>query len=462
MDDDVVDIPAPIAEADEPYGSADDARPARQGHGRPKGKKGYTDTQMDIIVKGKEQGYGPKMIVENNLNAGLTEVGVKSVLRRYEVRGDTSRKIGTGQRRTARTAENVAQEKDILDCDDSTSLSKIARKSGLKRTAVQDTVKKDLKLKNYAKVKMRRVLEGPRQRRLELCKTWKEKMDDGYALGPRTVFFTDEKYFRIGSSPGGAQNYKVWVSDSLKKGEVPLEKIRIADGVFQGGPAVMVALGVSWNGIGTLRAFGQNTRMNAAAYLDVLGTTYLPDRERIFGGGEYVFTQDGASIRRSDAAQEYCRENIKAFWNKNQWPPGSPDLNALDFFAWSRMQDFANEEAPTTRETLTTAIREAAAALPLTMVRKVVDSWHKRVSLCVDENGMQFKHRLNRKIVGFDPPPRPGLAPIEDGDDLLRYDGVEAEPDDMDVVLDGEEMGDEEMDEAQEGETQVGREHDDN
>ena len=126
------------------------------------------------------------------------------------------------------------------------------------------------------------------------------------------------------------------------------------------------------------------------------------------------------------------------------------------------MQDFVNEEAPTTRETLTTAIREAAAALPLTMVRKVVDSWHKRVSLCVDENGMQFKHRLNQKIVGFDPPPQTGLAPFEDGDDLLRYDGVEAEPDNMDVVLDGEEMGDEGMDEAQEGETHVGREREDN
>ena len=70
MDDGVVDSPAPVAGADAPYASADDARPARQDHGRPKVRKGSSDTQMGIFVKGKEQRYGPKMIVENKLNAG--------------------------------------------------------------------------------------------------------------------------------------------------------------------------------------------------------------------------------------------------------------------------------------------------------------------------------------------------------------------------------------------------------
>ena len=49
-----------------------------------KGKRAgsYDERQLAIIVAGMEQGHGQRRIVSDNKGAGLTEAGVKTVLRR--------------------------------------------------------------------------------------------------------------------------------------------------------------------------------------------------------------------------------------------------------------------------------------------------------------------------------------------------------------------------------------------
>ena len=173
-----------------------------------------------------------------------------------------------------------------------------------------------------------------------------------------------------------------------------------------------------------MRIFGQSTRLNAATYLDVLDTTYGQDLYAIFGDGPYIFQQDGAPCHRSAAAQEYCQKNYRSFWGKESWPPASPDLNVLDYFVWGWLQDYVNKKEPRSRQSLIAAAREAAHALPLDLVKKAVDGWYKRVALCAQENGMQFKHRLRQGGNMPTPPPRPDGNPVEDDGAISAYEDM--------------------------------------
>ena len=36
----------------------------------------------------------------------------------------------------------------------------------------------------------------------------------------------------------------------------------------------------------------------------------------------------------TEKVQEYLKDAIPAFWNKDQWPPNSSDLNPMDYSIW--------------------------------------------------------------------------------------------------------------------------------
>ena len=40
----------------------------------------------------------------------------------------------------------------------------------------------------------------------------------------------------------------------------------------------------------------------------------------------------------ANSVQAWCRCNFKGFWEKEFWPPSSPDLNPMDFGLWSILE----------------------------------------------------------------------------------------------------------------------------
>ncbi|KAG1667495.1 RWD domain-containing protein 4 [Nymphon striatum] len=55
-------------------------------------------------------------------------------------------------------------------------------------------------------------------------------------------------------------------------------------------------------------------------------------------GDNYVFTQDGAPSHTSNVTQQWCKSHFSGFWDKNAWPPSSPDANPMDFAIWSILE----------------------------------------------------------------------------------------------------------------------------
>ena len=163
----------------------------------------------------------------------------------------------------------------------------------------------------------------------------------------------------------------------------------------------MVSLGLSWHGVGTLRISPAKTKINQDVYLEILENTYLMDCKDIFGENStsYTFMQDGASSHTANKAQEWCKSNFPDFMDKKAWPPTSPDLNPLDYFARGYLQREVEKASPQTLESLKFHVRRCVRDMPLDMVKKAVDGFYKRCCMCVEAKGSHFKHMLARKDV---------------------------------------------------------------
>ena len=266
--------PTPLAHQVDMHAQIDgSSEPAKAAMGR---RKGYNEHQLSIIKAGRERGAGAKKIVSENADAGLTLNGVKAAIKRIKADPQAAggEKCEPAKRhRTQRTAEKVEQVRALLADNPSATLSQIKSEVGLSRTTTQRVIKNDLQLKSLQQVTMHHVGASHKQKRLDRCAEWLEKMDHSYDLDPRTAFWTDEKIFRLGQCAGGNQNWRVWVHEATAKGDVPLELIRREGGAFQGGALVMCCLGASWRGMGTPRFIQQGKRLNAEKYMDLLENT---------------------------------------------------------------------------------------------------------------------------------------------------------------------------------------------
>ena len=303
------------------------------------------------------------------------------------------RQKGSGRPATVRTAEAVAKVKSVFEEKPRSNARDVMRETGLKRWATREIIKKDLGMKPLTQVKAQRVTVDGRKKRLAQCEVWKAEIESG-DLDLKSVYGADEKYFRLGATPGGNKKFVVYVKDTLKKREVPNNLILRGDGQWMGGVSVMVSLGLCYKGVGTLRFAPSGTRLNKDEYLEIVRNTYLPDCHQHYGvPPSCVFQQDGATCHTANNVQSYCAEKFPKFWPKSLWPPHSPDLNPLDFFAWGYLQAEVDKQQPKCLDTFKLAIRRVVEILPLEFVQKAALSFYKRVCLCIEGEGGVFKHK---------------------------------------------------------------------
>ena len=161
----------------------------------------------------------------------------------------------------------------------------------------------------------------------------------------------------------------------------------------------MVSCVLSWNGIS--RPFivdTQQTKINADYYTNHVKNDLVPAIKELYPQDDGILAIDGASSHTSNQCQQFL---IKEFGrsrkiSKNQWPPHSPDLNPLDHYFWSAVQDkvFAGRNEPFSNvmelENQIIAVWESACEPgPL---HRAIEQFRPRLLAVVNQKGGPIKH----------------------------------------------------------------------
>ena len=90
----------------------------------------------------------------------------------------------------------------------------------------------------------------------------------------------------------------------------------------------MVWLAVCSKGVSPMVIFDKDS-VDHERYIEEVLPVALKFGNKCFGNG-WTFQQDGARPYIHKKTQQWCAEYFPSFFDKDHWPPNSPDLNPLD------------------------------------------------------------------------------------------------------------------------------------
>lgn len=129
-------------------------------------------------------------------------------------------------------------------------------------------------------------------------------------------------------------------------------------------------------------------KINQQIYLeDVLKKHVQPCIKAHFETRPYVFQQDSAPAHKAKTVQQWCQNNLYDFISSSQWPPNSPDINPLDYSVWAVLEKKACSTPHKSLDSLKAALKKAWAELDDDYLRAAVDSFPRRLRLCVRAKG---------------------------------------------------------------------------
>ena len=145
-------------------------------------------------------------------------------------------------------------------------------------------------------------------------------------------------------------------------------------------PATVMVFGVvsSEGHIMPPHIFKVGLKVNTKVYLDVLKSLVIPWCNQVAGGRPWVWQQDSAP-----AHQKECY-NFVPF---SYWPPSSPDLNPLDYFVWSYIENITNMTSYNTKASLIAAICQVFTKLLPALVEKACSQFRIRIKAVIEAEG---------------------------------------------------------------------------
>jgi len=266
---------------------------------------------------------------------------IQRTIKRYNERGTVDISKKTGRKKSVRTKNLIKCVREKIRRDPQRSGRKLAREHKISQTSMRRILADDLNMKPYKKCRRHGLTIKNKQARKQRCKEllrWHAESN---------IVFSDEKLFLLQPSLN-SQNDRVY---AVSIADIPEDKKTIE--CFQNVPKLMV-----WGAILVGQKFPlvfvkEGVKINARIYVqEILHKNLLPQSEILFEGESWVFQQDGAPAHRANTTQQWLRMNVPDFIDRDSWPPSSPDLNPLDYFAWGYMTSKLNDLKITNKITL--------------------------------------------------------------------------------------------------------------
>ena len=269
--------------------------------------------------------------------------------------------------------------KEMVDSNPSRSMRNIATELNVAPSTIVRIMKEQLGYKSYALRRGQFMTEATKARRAEKAKKLINRLKSP-ASQNMLIFFSDEKNFTQDQKVNRKNNR--WLCSNPK--EVPI----VMATKF---PATVMVLGVVSNEGDVMppHFFPKGLKINTDEYIKVLEEVVKPWMDSVAGGRHYVFQQDGAPAHTSLRTQEWCRKNLPEVWEKEIWPPSSPDCNPLDYFVWSVCEVHVNKAPNKNSGSLMAKMKEVMGSLDWDMVAKACRRFRSRLEAVV-EAGVDF------------------------------------------------------------------------
>ena len=133
--------------------------------------------------------------------------------------------------------------------------------------------------------------------------------------------------------------------------------------------------------------FKVGLKVNTKVYLDVLKSVVIPWCNQVAGGRPWVWQQDLAPAHKSKETQAWLQTECYDFVPFSHKPPSSPDLNPLDYFVWSYVENITNMSFHNTKASVIAAIRWIFAELPPALVEKACSQFRIRIETLIEDEG---------------------------------------------------------------------------
>lgn len=278
-------------------------------------------------------------------------------------------------------SEFVGKVQAIIDADPGRSMRSISRELNISEWSVRRIVDEDIRYHSYALRRGQFISVATKQRRLEKAKLLLNRLKNP-RVANQLIFFSDEKNFSQ-DQVANRRNNRWLCSDPSEVPVVMATKF----------PATVMVLGVVSNEGDVMppHFFPKGLRLTADAYIGILETVVKPWMDRVAGGRHYVFQQDGAPAHNASATQDWLRQHLPEFWEKEVWPPSSPDCNPLDYFVWSVCERDTNKHPHNNVESLKQKIEEVMANLRRETVSRACQRFRARIEAVIRAEGGFFE-----------------------------------------------------------------------
>ena len=104
-------------------------------------------------------------------------------------------------------------------------------------------------------------------------------------------------------------------------------------------------------------------------------------------GKSWVWQQDSAPAHKSKETQVWVQKECYDFVPFSHWPPSSPNLNPLDYFVWSYVENITNRTSHNTKASLIATIRRIFAELLPALVEKACSQFQICIEMMINLEG---------------------------------------------------------------------------
>ena len=133
--------------------------------------------------------------------------------------------------------------------------------------------------------------------------------------------------------------------------------------------------------------FEVGLKVNTKVYLDVPKSVVIPWCNQVSGGRPWVWQQDSAPAHKSKESQAWLQKECYDFVPFSHWHPSFPDLNPLEYFVWSYVENITNITSHNTKASLIAAIRRVFTELTPALVEKACSQFRIRIEVVIEAEG---------------------------------------------------------------------------